>query len=667
LPHILLASRGKDSSQNNSLSKNQHLRDAEDALVALTLGNIGHQDQRKIEEAKELLRKDKTIKIGRLFNFFFSKLNFWNELDIEDIALFQIGPTFTAGKKTVDLIRESQKVIAEWKDISIRERKALVKYETFLGKHPQSEYAPDIQRKLQKLKAKKRRHDYLREMKLAEQALEGEDFPLAKKHYQKAFKRSPASYEEVSGALEKSVKLEDAYIVRRKAINMVKPGGEIFNSPEEKGDYEKLLVSLTKHDANTLLPAGKEFLERHKDSPLKDEAEVSVALAYEFKNDLSRAQKVFKQVGENYPKSNMGMYARKIADNSHYDLYSSIKKTAKNRKKDAVKYVLLGENFNLGLPKGGITGWAKRAYGIKENQKEVSSPNRLLKRAFEVFVQKKIPTNKTILSLGEEYLRKNPHSRRANEVRKIIARTYEEEKRYNAALFHYNLISNIANSKLKELEDKAATGLLQDVREDEKDLYYANILELYPRSDAAHLIRKYANKKGSDDKGSKIKAIGFNFEIPASGPMLISLIGGNPWVIKAKNTRALSAYHPLLGLDMNFDNKSHTNLEKDIGPKFLGLSLYRKKEWVKEDKYSMGYQLWDEKQFAVGKMSLNKWGTTAQMGVNKKGANTRLHLPIPVINNFIPLALKVRARLGRIQFLPVMEDSQLEDAALYQD
>ena len=668
LPNLLWSFSGKDLVQNNSAIKPRPLSDEEETLLALTLGIINTTNQIGFEEARKLLREDEAIKFGKLFNFFFSRLNFWNELDIEDIALFQIGPAFTASKKTVDLIRDSQDLISEWRDISTRERKALVKYETFLRKYPHSKYAPAVQRKLQKLKAKKSRHDYLLEMKLAKQALKAEDLPLAKRHYQTALRLSPATHKEVSKALYKLAELERADRDRKRTLDLVKPGGEIFLNPGEKENYEELLVSLTQHDTDTLLAASKEFVQRHKNSPLKDEAEVSVALAYEFKDDLSQAKKVFKQVGRKYPESNMGRYARRIAANPHYDLYASVKKTVKNRQKEAIKYVLLGENSNLAWSQGGVTGWTKQAYNLKENQKQISSPNRLISRAFEVFVQKKVPTNQTTITLGEEYLKKYPRSKRAPEVRKIVARAYEEEKLYNSALFHYNLIGNVPGNKLKELEDKAAIDLLQGVTPDKKNLYYANILELYPHSDAAHLIRKYTNNKGAGGViGPKEKTGGISFEISSGSSPIMPLLGSNSWLLKARDNSSLPVSHPLLGLSMNFGRNSTTSPEQANSPQLFGLPLHLKKEWVKEDEYSMGYQLWDEKQFATGKLSLEQWDAVAQMGVNKKGPNTQVHLPIPVIKNFIPLALRVRAKLGRVQFLPVMEDIELDDAALYQD
>lgn len=641
----------------------------EEALLALTLGNLNVLDQIELEEARELLREDKAIKFGKLFNFFFSKFNFWNELDIKDIVLFQIDPIYTAAKKTVDLIGDSRELVSGWRDISIRERKALVRYEHFLRKYPHSKYAPVVQKKLEKLKTKKIRHDYLRELKLAKQALKAEDFLLAKKHYQKALKLSPATLEEVSSALDRLAGLEKSYLAKREPLDLVKLGGEVFLHPGEKDNYEELLLSLTTHDANALLLASKEFIQNSKNGPLRDEAEISAALALEFKEDLTQAKKVFSQVKDKYPKSNMGRYARIIVDNPHYDLYTSIKNTVKNKKKDTIKYVLLGDASNPNLPKEGVTGWAKRAYHLKENQKEISSPNRIIGRAFEVFVQKKVPTNQTIISLGEGYLKKYPGSKRAPEVRKIVAQAYEKQKLFNAALFHYNLSGSVTGSKLKELEDKAAIDLLQGVTEDKKDLYYANILELYPRSDAAHLIRKYANNKGAGGIiGKKEKTTGINFEMfPGSAQMMPLLGGGNSWLIKTSDNIPLAVSHPLLGLNLNFDRRSDTSLNRESTPKFFGLLLLPRKEWVKEDKYSMGYQLWDEKQYAMGKLSLNQWGATAQMGVNKKGPNTQIHLPIPIIKNFIPLALRVRAKLGMVQFLPVMEDIELEDAALYQD
>ncbi len=184
------------------------------ALAKPTLGGDEHSDAEMagrnatpdelLAQADQLLSEAKRSRIGRRFNWL--------------LSTFDIGSLFLGAPRAPSPYG-AQGVVSEWgggNGPGPRERKALVLYRQFLQRAPEDPRAPEVEKKVQELEARRKNAMLEGELARAEAAFTKKDYWTANFHYQLALmvdETSPkarSGLEQVEAALQQQDPLEQA-------------------------------------------------------------------------------------------------------------------------------------------------------------------------------------------------------------------------------------------------------------------------------------------------------------------------------------------------------------------------------------------------------------------------------------------------------------------------
>ncbi|MBI3301917.1 MAG: hypothetical protein HYZ72_07555 [Deltaproteobacteria bacterium] len=157
-----------------------------------------------LARAEQLLSEEKRGRLGRRFNWVFST--------------FDLGSLLLGVPRSPNLA-SAQGVVSEWSDGNgpgPRERKALVLYREFLRRAPEDPRAPEVEKKVQELEARRRSAMLEAELARAEAAFKQQDYWGANFHYHLALMvdetsaKARAGLEKVEASLQKQDTLESA-------------------------------------------------------------------------------------------------------------------------------------------------------------------------------------------------------------------------------------------------------------------------------------------------------------------------------------------------------------------------------------------------------------------------------------------------------------------------
>lgn len=423
----------------------------------------------RLNKAESLLKKEKKDKVGRVFN------SLLKSVDIISLSLGSIiGSTIDTAVNTILNIKDLD-------NISIREKKAIVQYEEFLRSNPESIHAEKVRKKLEKLKEKKRKTEYEKEIELANVNMKQGYIEQANEHYKKALSYYPESKEALKGKETTKSFIEQ----REKSIEetlKVSKNPPTFSSFQEKEDYEKLLYVTIKGNPEEIISESKEFIEKYKESSLKDEAEYNLSIAYDIQENHEKAKEIMRRLIEKEPDSNMGHHAKLLLNSSDYNKYEAFQKAGREHKIDTFKYALVGED----LAKNNISFGTSRVIleGVKSAE-TLGMANILgaCFRTLNILADDPIP-NEEIINRGEEYLQKYPDSEKSKEVHFELAKAYERDHDYANAIRHCILSEKASKKKIDHLKEKMANVLFQKAKLanqwESKTYYYKAILTSYP-------------------------------------------------------------------------------------------------------------------------------------------------------------------------------------------
>jgi|GEM_PF-2400273 TolA-binding protein len=463
---------------NQNREREEYISSQKEALKRLnekdlkTLVKMRLKDENLLK-AEKLLRDEKKNKAGRVFNSLLKSV---------DIISFSMGSILGS---TIDTVVQTILNIRDLNNISTREKRAIVQFEEFLKKNPDSLHADRVRTKLAKLKAKKLKTDYKKEIRQAERSFKEAKLEEAKRSYQKALSYIPESSKAKRGLEQTELSIDKREKEIEKGLKVSR--SSTFSSSQEKEDYQKLLYLVVKGDPEEIISKSREFIDKYKESPLKDEALYNLSIAYDLKGNHEKAKEVMKELAREEPDSNMGHHAKLLLNDENYNKYKGFQQARTDHRIDTIRYAVGGKK----LAKDNISSGTSHV--ILEGVKSIETMGmaNLLAAFFRtasMFGNDPV-SNREIIDMGEKYLSKYPDSERSQEVRFELAKAYERERDYPKAMKHYDLSEKVSEKKIKSLREKTSKVLYQKAELTDgwegKVYYYRAVMASYPDTKTA--------------------------------------------------------------------------------------------------------------------------------------------------------------------------------------
>lgn len=399
----------------------------------------------ELARADRLLDEAQLAKVGLVVN------GFLRSLDLVGLTMGSVvGSTIDAAVRTFMNLEEIRKM-------SVREKKALTEYQTYLAKHPNAPDADEVRAKVMRLEEKKRRWALREEMEKAAELLEAHSYDEAQGAYSRALELEPGFPEALEG-LRRVDKLRAEYetamdrsltVVRRQA------GPQGF---EEEEVYRRILVAVAAGDHAAVERFAEIFIERFPKSQFRDEAAYALASTAALSGDIEKGKRLLKKIAWNYKDENMGRRARLVLSSQEFDRLGAFYAAKHEHTRKQVQYALIGEglarqNADLGVYQLFIEG-------IKSVE-TLGMINLLgaTMRTVNVVSNDPIP-NEPIIDEGLRFSREHPDAPEVKEVYYQIGRAYEREHRYIDALMYYQISGRASERKIKSLRGRAARSLM---------------------------------------------------------------------------------------------------------------------------------------------------------------------------------------------------------------
>ncbi|MBI2876633.1 MAG: hypothetical protein HYY20_07105 [Candidatus Tectomicrobia bacterium] len=461
--------------------------DPDPALERLILKRLQEDE---LNEADHLLREDRSVKIGKFYNIFAFNLNVLNGFGWADLATAPLGAAPKVGERVFSFLGDLRQFFRELNQINPRERKALHLYDTFLHRWPQSPEAVTVEARAEKLRQKMGQYLFKRQLQLAREALREGDPHRGLYHSRKALELYPES-EEAHQRFEAARKRERSLQEELQQSELISPRGvELQQPPKVQQAYQEILYALTIRDAKRLKELSWRFSQEYANNPLADDARGALALAYEWEGNPRKSRQILESLMAKKGESNMALHAQALLNDPGYDPYFTFETLRKGEYRSTWEYILLGKRLDFAWD---VEDWdlfdiARDSLSLTNRLRKLN-PNRMLRRAFDLFVLRKSLNNSALIAMGEFYVTNHPSTTRTAEVHRVLAEAYEKKKDYHRALLHYKKSGHPAPNKAKELEEKGAEYLLQLAQksrdEGERAFYYSSLLQLYPASASA--------------------------------------------------------------------------------------------------------------------------------------------------------------------------------------
>lgn len=367
-----------------------------------------------------------------------------------------------------------------------RERRALVLYEEFLRRYPDSKDAPAVAERVEGLRARRAAALRDREIAAAEAAQEAGRPAEAEFHFRQALVSDPDSKAARRGLAAAEAARQGAEAAARHAM-AAGAGEPAFPDPGEAADYESLLRALAAGEGGATFDAASAFAARHPASPLADAAKDAAALALERQGRGPEARALLEEIAAS-GRGPEPARAEALLRDPEINRLLALRGAKSQHTRETIQYVLLGrgggrEQFAFALTPLLLHGTAAIP---------PLAPFLLVMRGmalFEVVTGNPI-SQKPIIEAAQRVLREGPSDEAAvREAARALGRAYEREGAYEMALYYYALAGEADEARTGDLRGKAAKalrGLAERARGiREKGTYLAALARRYPETEEA--------------------------------------------------------------------------------------------------------------------------------------------------------------------------------------
>jgi hypothetical protein len=481
---------------------NNTIRDRERYLAAQkeALKNAGAPERKKyldsiiknddLNQADQLLRQGATNYWGGTLN------RLLGSVDLVGVAS---GNYIGAAAETVI----SQLYALADRDISVEERRALVRHLDHLKRFPDDPHNTEIRKKVEKLDQQKRNA-------LVRKQLDKVDEATSKGEIDKAmfFSQLAAIIDPQSRQAEKSLQnVTRLYNEQEEGRKKVLAASEERAAPaEQHQDIQRLLEALSLRDANQTERLAANMETKYRGTALADAALDAQAVALEMKGWHDAARKGVADVARSAATSDAKKRATALLQSPEYNLFAMFNDARFERRLQSMKYVVLGEDL---LKKNLLYAAGAMAAAGPAGAATLGTVNALLMGTNLVQVLTNNPiSSQPVIDAGVAYIRNHPKSEDASEVYKVLAGVYEERGLFDKAISYHEL-AGTAEDKVAALKEKAAERLVDVAGKTNdrsaREYYLTSVIDQYPESPAAaEATKKLAQLARDENRGLRI-------------------------------------------------------------------------------------------------------------------------------------------------------------------
>jgi hypothetical protein len=406
-------------------------------------------------------------------------------------ALLAAVNPFIAAGSALDSLLTTAINLYHYRDLSPREREALVRYRRQLERDPHTTAAPDIIDAAREIGTRRAKALCADSADRAKQALEQDDLDAARFFVADAA-RLPGC-EDQNKLPEMREKLAAALAKRAARLEAARwPADDLRHPPDDEyGDYEALAGATVLADPAGMMAAAQRFTQRHPDSDWAPGATLVVGVARDMAGHRDAAAEALGSIAGD--DDGPGRVAAGMLASSRFHALDGLHAAERHHARDVAEYVLVG-----GGPDGRTALYTASEFGAQGLQAAESfgvfNVIGMVTRAWAAW-RKDPVSNQAIIDEGEQLLARDPDSPDASDVHERLATAYERAGAYDRALLHYKAVANPKTSRIKDLENEIADKLFENAKKDGGEpVLLAAIVRYYPDTDAAAKARTALEK-----------------------------------------------------------------------------------------------------------------------------------------------------------------------------
>ena len=490
-----LADGAQDMANNMISNREGHLAAYREALK-----NASSPERKRYLEA--IINQDDLTQSGQLMRR--SATNFWGGLInrmLSSIDLVGVASGNYIGAALETTI--SQLYALADRDMPIEERRALARDLDHIKRFPDDPRNAEIRRRVESLDKAKRSALARKQIAKAGEAAKKADFEKARFHAELATYFDPES-QDAKTALAQSLKSLEARDggANKGLLAKVEPQ----RNPEEWSDVERLLVALSRRDANQIERLAVDLDRKYQGKPLSDAAKDAEAVALEMKGRHEEAKKIVAQIARSAVTPDASRHATALLQSAEYNLLMPLHDAQGERRLESVKYVLLGEDL---LRKNLLYAAGAMAAAGPAGAATLGTVNAILlgSNLYQVMTNNPVSAQ-PVIDAGVSYVRNHPNSSNSSEVYKLLADVYEERGMFDRAIAYHEL-AGASQDKIAALKEKAAKALLNAAAKAKdrgaREYYLTRLVDQYGGSPgAAEAIRKLAEMAKDENQGLRM-------------------------------------------------------------------------------------------------------------------------------------------------------------------
>lgn len=365
--------------------------------------------------------------------------------------------------------------------LSIHEKKALILYQRYVDKYPDSREARRLKKKINMLKRKVDKQEYAEAIRDGREAYSDGKWEEARALFQYACGLKTDSAE----ALKWLKKTDEARGREREAIARSlepAPGIEPLRREDEVRD---MLISGLLDMPDVMIIKADALLEDGEADSIDDEARYLIAVAHDMSGAHEEAVSILKSVTRKHRKSNMARHARLALANPDYHRYSSLQEAQADYWLDTLYYIISGRQVAKASAIAGPSRIISQGAGAVQTLGMFSALG-IAVRSVAAGMKNPV-SDQEIITQAEEYLLRYPESKRAGSVHGMLAKVYERRGEYRKSIDHYRASGVNCEKKIRKLEEKRAARCLAiaDSADESKETFYRAIVTSYPETKSA--------------------------------------------------------------------------------------------------------------------------------------------------------------------------------------
>jgi hypothetical protein len=489
-----LTEHAQDLVNNTIQDRERYLKAQKDALKTAPSPErkkylesiINHDD---LNQADQLMRLSSSNQWGGLLNRMLSSL---------DLVGIASGNYIGAAAETV----VSQLYSLANRDMSIEQRRALVRHLDHTKRFPNDPRNAEIRKQLDKLETTKKNALVKKQINKAEEALGKGELDRASFHAELAAHISPTS-KEAQKIIQKVSKLhQEQYDARQKGLAALP---EKPLSTQQEADVRQLLSALSLRDPVQIESTAID-IEKKRGTATTATTIDAEAVAMEIRGRHDVAKKLLEQLARSSSHPETQKRAAALLQSPDYNLLDSFNQARGERRLESIKYVVLGDDLlkkNLLYAAGAVTAAGPAGAVTLGAVNGLMVGNNLI----NVLTNNPISAQ-PVIDAGVAYIRSHPQSESTSEVYKVLADAYEERGMFDKAI-NFHELAGTSQEKIVALKEKAAKTLLNAAVKSQsrstQEYYLTTVIDEYPDSAAAdEATKKLAELAKSDNQGLRM-------------------------------------------------------------------------------------------------------------------------------------------------------------------